>query len=963
MGSWTDGKKFDNVLDALQFAGTCTAEGITIYPPNKTSSPEFAHQIQYGELLELAKDRAKRLKTRIKNLKRLSGPEFVVLLHFDNFTDTIEWYWAVLLCGGIPAITSPGMFSHDYEDRRRHLTHLRKTLGNPLCLTRRSLLGPFLEQKEPEKILTDAVEDLLVDPGIATANGVSSALGPPPKSSDIAALMLTSGSSGNAKAVPITHRQILAACAGKAQSANLRFPHNPFLSWVSMDHVANLVHCHLFAIISGVSQVHMHAVDAISDPVHFLNVLSRHRVSRTFAPNFFLSKLRRLLENGSTENLDPHLNLEALYLDTGGEANVVDVCVALQSLLKQYGAPDDVISPSFGMTETCAGCIFNNKCPTYDNSRNFNFACLGKPMPGLFMRVSKIESGMDAAPNEASPWEKGHLELCGEAISRGYFGNPEATAEAFTSDGWFRTGDLAYLDDDGNLHLNGRTKELININGVKYLPTELDFALERAQIPGVMPNSFCCFSTRDETMDTEEGVVLYLPSFEPDDDKTRFEAQRDIIRVISLHTGARPRVVPLQAEQMPKTTLGKLSRAKLRDAYESGAFVKQESANIEAIRRYRLDTHGLPGNEKETIILDIIRQQLELKPHEELMVTETIFSYGATSMDFMTIKFRINSEKRLALTQPVELIDLLSNPTARAIAERIDAIANEPHKYDPVVVLQKNGKKNPLWVVHPGVGEVLVFVALAQHLTDRPMYAFRARGFNRHETPFTSLQEIIDTYHASIKKVQPNGPYAIAGYSFGGMIAFELTKVLEAGGDKVQLCAPFNLPPHIKWRMRELVWHECAMHLIYFVELMDEDTVYGHKETICRISESGPSGRLEAIKYLKPHCDQARWEELGLTEEDYLHWINIASNMQGLAVDYEPSGTVQNMDVFVAEPLRHVAKNREEWVGGMLAAWKDFVKGGDVVFRHVQGGHYTMLNPKFVDVSAFAGTLKRALEE
>ncbi|KAH8746390.1 hypothetical protein F5883DRAFT_438045 [Diaporthe sp. PMI_573] len=956
-------RNFDNVLDALRFAAKHTVEGIVVYPPNRASSPTFSHHVEYRELLELAVDRAKRLSKKLQSLERPASQQLVVILHFDNVLDTIEWYWAVLLCGGVPAITSPSMLSHEDEDRKRHLAHLKTIFGNPICFTRRSLMLPFLGQEEPANISTHAVEDLLIDSSTPTTNGVALATGPGPRSSDIAALMLTSGSSGNAKAVPITHQQILAACVGKAQSAKLKFPDSPFLSWVQMDHVANLVHCHLFAIISGVSQIHVQATDALSDPVQFLNLLSRHHVSRTFAPNFFLAKLRRVLELGKTEDLDQDLNLEALYLDTGGEANVLETCIALQCLLEQYGAPKDVISPSFGMTETCAGCIFNNQCPTYDTSNNSNFACLGDPMPGLSMRITKLEPSKDRYPPEACPWEQGHLELTGMAVFRGYFGNPAATAEAFTADGWFRTGDLAYLDDCGKLHLSGRTKELVNINGVKYLPIELDSALEQAQIPGAVPSFFCCFSTRDETMSTEEVVVLYLASFRPDDDKARFDTQSDIIRVVSLRTRSRPRVVPLRAEQFQKSSLGKLPRAKLKTAYDTGFFSGQQSENSEAIRRYRRETHGPPADQKETIILDIIRQQLELNHDDDLMATDSIFTFGATSMDFMTIKSRINSTNGLALAQPLELIDLLNNPTARGIASRIRTMTLEPHQYDPIVVLQPNGSKTPLWIVHPGVGEVLVFVALARYFSDRPVYAFRAKGFNRSERSFGSLDELVDTYHASIKKHQSSGPYAIAGYSFGGMVAFEVAKVLEAGGNEVRLCAPFNLPPHIKWRMRELVWDECVMHLFYFVELMEEETIYRHKKEICRISQSGPDGQLDAIRYLKLHCDQFRWVELGLSEEDYLHWVNIASGMQGLAVDYEPSGTVQTMDVFVAEPLSHVAKSREEWVNGRLAAWKDFVFGGNLRFHHVQGGHYTMLNPKYVDVSAFAEKLQKLLED
>jgi surfactin synthase thioesterase subunit len=102
--------------------------------------------------------------------------------------------------------------------------------------------------------------------------------------------------------------------------------------------------------------------------------------------------------------------------------------------------------------------------------------------------------------------------------------------------------------------------------------------------------------------------------------------------------------------------------------------------------------------------------------------------------------------------------------------------------YDPVVVFSAGGSKTPLWLVHPGIGEVLVFVGLAQHLAsdDRPVYAFRAKGFEPGQERFKSISETVDTYIAAIRQRQPQGLYAIAGYSYGAMLAFEMTKKLEA---------------------------------------------------------------------------------------------------------------------------------------------------------------------------------------
>ncbi|KAL4770577.1 hypothetical protein BDW60DRAFT_217985 [Aspergillus nidulans var. acristatus] len=952
---------FDNIVDALRHAAAHTNEGIIAYPPNSISSSSPPRTLSYKDLLHQAEANATRLLQQ-----GLCSPKSIVLVHFESALDSIVWYWSVLLAGGIPALTGPGMFSQNPADRERHLRHLSKTLNSPLCLTRPALLAPFEEQTADDRIEARTVDEILAAPAISDVAVVDASLPTlTPSSTDVLALMLTSGSSGNAKAVPLTHQQLFAAFRGKSTVASLRFPRSPFLSWVNMDHVANLVHCHIFAIVSSISQIQVPAADLLVNPAQLLNLISRYRVSRTFMPNFLCAKLRRQLESGSPEYvLDPDLNLETLYIDTGGEANVTEVCIALQSLLSRYGAPDDVFKPSFGMTETVAGCIFNSHCPSYDHAQRHEFACLGTPMPGVRMRVTRL----DRPSEEAAPGERGSLEVTGEVVFKGYYNNPAATAEAFTSDGWFRTGDLAFIDSNGNLHLDGRTKEMININGVKYLPYELDAALEQAQIPGATPSYFCTFSTRDATMDTEVVVVLYLPSYVEGDDEARFSTQSGIIRVVAMHTRSRPRVVPLRPQDMPKSTLGKLSRAKLKAALEEGQFATQQQINDEAIRRYQQKTRASPETPEEAIILDIIKEQLEIRPDDDNFgVNDSILSIGATSMDLVAVIHRIN--KRLQPSQSLRLTDILKDSTARGLAVALATGAaphsqDQPytHVYNPVVTLQPHGTKSPLWLVHPGVGEVLVFVNLAHHITDRPVYAFRAKGFNAAaglpEAPFTSLDEVFTTYRDAIKERQPHGPYAIAGYSFGGMVAFEVSKLLEQAGDEVRYCGSWNLPPHIKFRMRELVWEECVIHLFYFVGLMTESAAYTHKPALQEFNRA--NRRLDAIRYLRQHCDAARWDELGLSEEYYLLWVGLASNMQSLAVDYDPSGSVKCMDVFVADPLSHVAKDRTDWVEGRLSAWREFVRE-DVRFHDVQGAHYTMLNREYVE--AFAGTLKNVLKE
>ena len=92
----------------------------------------------------------------------------------------------------------------------------------------------------------------------------------------------------------------------------------------------------------------------------------------------------------------------------------------------------------------------------------------------------------------------------------------------------------------------------------------------------------------------------------------------------------------------------------------------------------------------------------------------------------------------------------------------------------------------------------------------------------RERSPLDSLPEVVTTYYLALKKEQPHGPYAIAGYSYGSMLAFEISKILEANGDTVQFLGSFNRSPHIKDRVRMLDWTAGLLHIAHFCGIITE---------------------------------------------------------------------------------------------------------------------------------------------
>jgi acyl-CoA synthetase (AMP-forming)/AMP-acid ligase II/thioesterase domain-containing protein len=916
---------FQTLQNLLESRAETSPGKIISYPLGNTRAQRV---MTYSELLQEARQRSDVLRS-LENYQAGS----VILLHLSDQLSGIIWFWSVLYAGCLPAMSTP--FSNNAENRILHIKHLSEMLKNPLCLTSESLLEEqFAEQTFLQPITIESLEEKapLVLPSKQGRNM--------PSPEDTALLMFTSGSTGNAKAVCLSHGQILAAVAGKSTVVPLPAD-GSLLNWIALDHVASVVEIHIQALFISVDQVHVHAADVIMEPIEFVRLINDHRVSRTFAPNFFLARLRDTLEKMDVE---PNWDLSCLrYIATGGEANVTDTGAAVAGLLKKYGAPARTIIPGFGMTETCAGSIFNTQFPDYEIQNNLEFASLGHCMSGIEMRVT-------SSSDQNS--EVGNLEVKGPVVFKEYFNNTSATADAFTHDGWFKTGDLAFVDSSGHLNLVGRTKETLIVNGVKYNPQEIEWAIEEAGISGVTNTFTACFSSLQAGSSTEAIFVVYVPTYSVDDAAARVDTMNAIMQVVMIQTGARPEVLPIDRSELHKSTLGKLSRTKIKRSFEKGDYNKYEEVNRARIAQHRQDINSCatPATEAEEALRKVFATALQLKDGVSFDVTTPIFETGITSIELIRLKRYI--EEHLGLKTPIPIITLMTNPTVRSLVAALQLQETSSSEYEPVVVIQPHGTKTPLWLVHPGVGEILVFLNLANHLRDRPVYAFRARGFTKGEAFFADINETLTTYHAAIKRRQPHGPYALAGYSYGSMIAFETAKILESNEDQVSFVGVFNLPPHIKSRMQQLNWTECLLHLAYFLDLITEQ----HSRELAVELQHSP--REEVLANVLTSADRDRLAELALSPLAIVNWANLAYGLQSMAVEYEPSGLVTQMDVFYCTPLAVVASSKEQWLSEHLSKWSNFVRT-EVEFHGVGGEHYTMLGKEHVQT--FQKTLKKVL--
>jgi thioesterase domain-containing protein len=242
-----------------------------------------------------------------------------------------------------------------------------------------------------------------------------------------------------------------------------------------------------------------------------------------------------------------------------------------------------------------------------------------------------------------------------------------------------------------------------------------------------------------------------------------------------------------------------------------------------------------------------------------------------------------------------------------------------------------------LFCIHPGSGDILVFIALAAHFPTRPVYAIRTRGYNPNERLFTSIRETAETYARHIRLTQVNGPYAIAGYSLGSTLAYEVTKLLEAQGQEVRFCASIDYPPHIAHYVQHLDWIDVLLHIAFFLELIDELTMVSitpYMHTLTRAS---------ALTHILTIGSKERMHALAIDADRLALISDIAENFRVNVETYEPMGTVDKLDVFVADPPTYAARDRQDWRENKLGAWANFART-DIEFHHCPGIHAKMLN-------------------
>ncbi|KAI0635108.1 AMP-dependent synthetase and ligase [Trametes polyzona] len=919
----------------------------------------------YADLYKDALESSRRLRSLCASLKTTHDVD-VVIASFANHEQHVKLFWACCFAG-IPVCPIPPLHP-DPSRQAAFLGHLQTLFRNPIVITddpvtieRVKSVTPGLHIVPWARFVTQS----LSDDGDAAAPGRTVPALEDISPDSIVCLMLTSGSTGNSKAVALRHTNLLSSIYGKIKHHDTT-AQSRFLNWIAFDHVACVSEVHLQALAANAIQYHVSPAAIVQRPFNLLEWCSWYRISYSFSPNFLIAQLCRDPHVGATPSRALDLSSLVAFI-SGGEAVPIKTAIEFADLLERFGAPRNALRAGFGMSETGAGCIYDTSpIPRDEHGVAAKYLSLGLCCDGVNVRVVSRETG------EVCPAiEPGLLQLKGPSVFREYYNNPQATADSFTTDGWFTTGDGALLDRDGNLHIVGREKDQININGVKHPTVDAEHFIEIGEIEGVTRSTVMVCPMRAPGGDTETYAVFYLhrtiaveaEELSDEDVAALYATNRAIRDRCIVFCSQGPYVVlPLPRKCFTRTTLGKVSRAALLKGYLAG----EHRALEERLRS--MPSTGAPLTAWEQKVADVVAQLLDVDT-SGMSRSSSLFDLGMSSMHLVQLKYLLQDAFGIS---DIPVIDMLRHPEFGPLCDYLQEVtqANESgevvSRYNPVICLNPHGHKRPVFLVHPGVGEVLVFMGLAHTIHDRPIYALRARGFDHSEEPFATFEEMVETYVDAIVRQDPEGPYYVGGYSFGGAVAFEMAKVLEERGKKVAWVGIFNLPPLIQGRMHELRWIEVLLNLFMFVSLVTPSNLDAARTmTIEAFPElkhmdTEPANSIEVIEWLLAHSDQDRLRELQLRPHELQRWLVVAYQLTCLGRTYLPTGTVRDtlFTVFCAVPLPSMG-TRESYKANKLAPWKDYCEG-DFELVDVDGEHYTMISD--THVHSFAKNLSAALD-
>ncbi|HEX9937488.1 MAG TPA: amino acid adenylation domain-containing protein [Longimicrobium sp.] len=383
---------------------------------------------------------------------------------------------------------------------------------------------------------------------------------------------------------------------------------------------------------------------------------------------------------------------------------------------------------------------------------------IGRPVDDVRAHVL----GRAGAP--VPPGVPGELCLGGVQLARGYLGRPGLTAERFVPDPFatapgarlYRTGDRVRWLAGGALEFLGRMDQQVKVRGIRVEPGEVEAAL--ASYPGV---AGCVVVPRADAGGDVQLVAYLVP------------AHGAVLRASDVRAHLRERLpeamLPsawVSLDALPLTSSGKVDRG----AHPAPAAARGERPYVAP---------------RDALELRLARVWEEVLGVDGAGVRDDFFDVGGHSLAALRLLAAV--ERVTGVRVPMST--LLAAPTVESLARALRADVALPAP-GPLVPIQPSGAGRPLFFVHAAGGNVASYAGLARHLgTRQPFYGLQSRGLEGEEPLPLSIEDMAADYLAQLRAVQGEGPYRLGGWSMGGLVAFEMARLLAAAGEEVELLA------------------------------------------------------------------------------------------------------------------------------------------------------------------------------
>ncbi|MBK7620032.1 MAG: amino acid adenylation domain-containing protein [Flavobacteriales bacterium] len=609
---------------------------------------------------------------------------------------------------------------------------------------------------------------ILLDPLGAAASGSFTGSAAPVRKHDTnspAYILYTSGSTGNPKGVVVPHRGVVRLVRDQnymqfssdlvfLQMGNLCFDASTFEIWGALLNGARLV-------------IQPQQKPTLSE---IATVLRNHKVTSVLFPTGLFNML-------VDEQLDALSGLK--HLVTGGD---VMSPIHARKALKALGT--GVIVNAYGPTENS---VIVTCHAVDDESQLSSTVPIGKPISNTEAYI--LDEAMRPVPIGAT----GELYAGGDGVALGYWQRPEMTNEKFIPDPFsgrpnaklYRTGDLARWRSDGTIEFIGRADTQVKLRGFRIELGEIETAMDG--IRSVKDRIVLCREDRPG----DKQLVTYLVASDPR------KPQEEFIEEIRAHLQRTlpPHMVPAAYVVLPEFPLnqsGKVDRKALPAPNVATPSLRAQ--------------HVAPRDATEKELAVIWSAVLGV---EDIGVHDNFFDLGGHSLTGIQLLTKV--EQRFGLA--IEFKQLFVAPTVAQMAQLL-APSERPVAFEQLLSLRTTGSRVPLICIHGDEANVFLPKYLSK---DQPFYAISHQGEAGKPIAHTEVETIAAYYISELKKVLPRGPYDLCGYSFGGLVAFEMARQLTASGDQVPaviLLDAYAPGPYLEVMREEQKFHEPAKKVV-----------------------------------------------------------------------------------------------------------------------------------------------------